>query len=317
MVARHDVEMAYRLIMGREAESEASVEGHMKSSATIEHLRREFFNSNEFRNSVIPGIASGVKPLVWPPIQVDTQVSPSQLHEMIARVERNFRHMGETEPHWSVISDEKFKSANIQQNRDELFASGEGVVNDFLVAVARCGSSVNSGGACLELGCGIGRSTIWLSRHFEHVTGTDVSAPHLELARQATQEFARLNVSLVQVDKIGMLEKLPKFDAFFSIIVLQHNPPPLIRHLLETIFEKLNRGGLAYFQVPTYGLNYEFNIEGYLAADVQLGVPEMHVLPQKDIYALANKSGCRLLEVREDGASGARFISNRFLIQKE
>jgi SAM-dependent methyltransferase len=316
MVARHEVEMAYRLIMGREAGNEQAIEGHMRSSATLDDLRRVFLASDEFRERVVPTMPPG-KPLNWLPIHVDTQVSSHQLNEMIARVERNFRHMGETEPHWSVISAEKFKSANIKQTRAEFFASGEGVVHDFLFAAARCGAGVNSAGTCFELGCGLGRSTIWLAKKFAKVIGADVSAPHLELGRQAMAEFQCPNVDLVQVDKIGMLEKLPKFDAFFSIIVLQHNPPPLIRHMLQIILQKLNPGGLAYFQVPTYGLNYEFKIDAYLSNDVQLGVPEMHVLPQTEIFALAKASGCRVLEVREDGASGWRFISNRLLIQKE
>ena len=96
--------MAYRLIMGREPESEASVMGHVQGHASVEELRRTFFGSEEFRTQVIPGIPAAGKPLGWPPIAVQTEVTPAQLQEMVARVERNFRHMGETEPHWSVLT---------------------------------------------------------------------------------------------------------------------------------------------------------------------------------------------------------------------
>jgi len=315
MVARLDVEMAYRLVLGREPETEQVIEDHMRSAATLGELRDTFLNSTEFRDRVMPGLGSH-KPLNWPSIGVDTEVSPVQLQAMISRVERNFRYMGETEPHWSVLSEEKFKSAHIAQARNEFFASGEGVVDEFLTSALRCGAAVKPNGTCFELGCGVGRSTIWLAKHFARVLGADVSAPHLELARQALVEFQCRNVTLAQVDQIGMLESLPDFDAFFSIIVLQHNPPPLIRHLLQIVFSKLNPGGLAYFQVPTYGLGYRFEINRYLATPVEIGVPEMHVMPQQDLYALAQATDCRILEVREDGASGWTFISNRFLVQK-
>ena len=316
MVERHEVEMGYRLILGREAESEQAIQGLMRGAATLEDLRRAFLNSDEFRQRVVPDIRPVGKPLSWPPARVDTRVTDEQLRAMIDRVERNFRHMGETEPHWSVLSDEKFKAANIEQTRDEFFASGEGVVDEFRTAAARCGAGIKPNGMCFELGCGVGRSTIFLARHFSGVIGADVSAPHLELARQVMEEFGCSNVMLTQVDQIGKIEKLPSFDAFFSIIVLQHNPPPLIHHLLRTILGKLNPGGLAYFQVPTYALKYEFNVDKYLATQVRLGEPEMHVIPQHEVYELAQETRCRVLEVREDAASGWSFVSNRFLIQK-
>lgn len=250
-------------------------------------------------------------------VAVETRVTPRQLQEMITRVERNFRHMGEIEPHWSVLTDAKFSSKNIQHTRDEFYASGEELVNEFLETAERFGLAPNKDGTCFELGCGVGRSTIWLARHFRTVIGADVSAPHLNLARQAAKDFARSNISFVRVNRLDEIEGLPQSDAFFSIIVLQHNPPPLIRHLLGVILGKLRSGGLAYFQVPTYGRSYGFRIENYLSAEVRLGVPEMHVLPRSELLAVAGEKGCRVLDMSEDGAAGPSFVSNRVLLRKE
>ena len=45
------------------------------------------------------------------------------------------------------------------------------------------------------------------------------------------------------------LDTLPEFDLFFSMIVLQHNPPPLIALMLEKIAARLRPGGVAVFAV--------------------------------------------------------------------
>lgn len=308
--------MAYRLIMGREPDSEESIQGHMASHESLTQLRGTFFSSEEFRTQVIPGIPSAGKPLDWPPIRVETEVPATQLQAMIARVEQNFRHMGETEPHWSVLTDDRYKAENIANTEAEFFESGRGVVENFRATAARAGVDVGAIKNVLELGCGVGRSTIWLARTFPKVFGADVSAPHLKLAAEAAQAFRCSNITFLHVDTIARLDDLPAIDGFFSIIVLQHNPPPLICHILRTILGKLNPRGIAYFQIPTYARGYAFDAARYLSVPVALGVPEMHVVPQAALLDLIYQAGCRLLELREDDASGGTFISNRLLIQK-
>ena len=316
MVSRQDVEMAYRLIMGREPESEASIEGHIRGHSSVADLRRTFFASEDFRTAVIPGIPAAGKPLDWPPIAVQTEVTPAQLQEMVARVERNFRHMGETEPHWSVLTSDRYKADKISETEREFFASGRGVVDEFRAAAARAGIDIRKLPSVLELGCGVGRSTIWLAQAFPKVFAADVSAPHLRIAAEAAAGHHRTNIEFLHVDSIARLGELPVFDVFFSIIVLQHNPPPLICHMLRIVLSKLKPGGVAYFQIPTYARGYSFDATRHLSVPVALGVPEMHVVPQSVLFGLIGEAGCRLLEMREDDASGGTFISNRVLLQK-
>jgi len=315
MVSRQDVEMAYRLILGREPDSEESLRGHMANHESVDQLRHTFFGSEEFRTAVRPELVSG-KPLVWPPIPVETEVSPAQLQEMIARVERNFRHMGETEPHWSVLTYDRYKAENIATTEREFFDSGRGVVDEFRATAARSGVDLRAIRSVLELGCGVGRSTIWLAQMFPKVFGADVSEPHLKIAAEAARAFGHANIELLHVDTIARLADLPPIDGFFSIIVLQHNPPPLICHILRTVLGKLNPNGVAYFQIPTYARGYTFDAGRYLATPVALGEPEMHVVPQAALLDLITQAGCRLLELREDDASGGSFISNRVLVKK-
>ena len=72
------------------------------------------------------------------------------------------------------------------------------------------------------------------------------------------------NVELHCINAVDQIAALPTFDCFISLIVLQHNPPPVIAFLLRTILRKLTPGGLAYFQVPTYQRGAVFKADEYL-----------------------------------------------------
>jgi SAM-dependent methyltransferase len=320
VVTKAEVEMAYRLILGREPEDERVVAQHAVPSRTLDHLRQSFLGSEEFRirlEAIRSDVGDfGCKALDWAPVDVEVDVSPAVLERMIERIEREFQHMGETEPHWSVISTEEFRAENIESNEEAFFHSGQGVVNDLRATASRCGVELPRRAGCFELGCGLGRSTMWLADEFAYVLAADVSAAHLELAKRAMLRFGKLNVELRHINTIRGLEELAPFDVFFSIIVFQHNPPPLIAYMLRTILAKLNPGGIGYFQVPTYIYGYKFDAENYLAIEQTPSVPEMHALPQPILLDIIREAGCRLLEIREDGAAGRMAISNRIFVQK-
>jgi len=260
---------------------------------------------------------SGLKPLDWPHIEVEVRASEDQLRAMIERVTSNFEHMGQTEPYWSVLSADRYRVKNIGKNEKEFYRSGKEPVEMFEATAARCGVSLSRKMTCFELGCGLGRSTIWLADIFGRVIGGDVSRPHLTHAADTAQRLGKKNVSFFEVDGPEAIARLPEVDAFFSIIVLQHNPPPIIVRILHATLSKLKPGGVAYFQVPTYRPGYRFKIAEYLSSENQLGVPEMHVVPQPVLHALFQERGCHVLEVREDSAAGdGAIVSNRFLVGK-
>ena len=76
-------------------------------------------------------------------------------------------------------------------------------------------------------------------------------------------------------------------------------------------------GGVAYFQVPTYCLKYNFDAQQYLYNAHINGKMEVHVLPQSEVFGILKATGCEVLEIREDNWTGnPKFISNLFLVQK-
>ena len=255
-----------------------------------------------------------LKPLDWPPMSVQVDVPPVQLGTMTARIERVFTHLGELEPHWSVLTADKYRAENLSENKDEFFASGKDPVDAMIATLTRYGRKPS--GSCFELGCGVGRITMWLARHFERVIATDISAAHLAVAREELSGRNIVNVDFVHLNRLNAIGDLPAFDVFFSVIVLQHNPPPIMRRILQSAFNRLPRHGVAYFQLPTYRLGYNFDAAEYLATQPKLGDVEMHVLPQPALHTLIAECGCRILEMREDSAAAGNNISNRLLVEK-
>ena len=318
MVAKADVVQAFRLLLGREPENEAVVENFVAMADTLADLRRIFLLSPEFSQSFNTlSESAGLKPLEWDSIAVDVEVTPDQLQTMLRHVEQSWEKLGNTELYWSVLTSDEFRTANVEANLDAFYESGRVPVNSFLKAARRCGVALGKDWTCLEYGCGAGRITTWLAEHFRQVIACDISQPHLDAAKSALDKRGRTNVDLVRTNTVGVLEELANFDVFFSVIVLQHNPPPVAAHILRTVLGKLNPGGLAYFQIPTHSVGYSFSVETYLEYAANHQEMEMHAIPQKDLFALVAEAGCELLEIREDNWTGSpQILSNSILLRK-
>ena len=320
MVEIADVEMAYRLILGREPESAAAVQNLAASFATIGDMRTAFFNSTEFNQLTVGNQAAEVRPLTWPGIPIDVTVDPFDLKKMIEQVEQIWEGLGETELFWSVLTNDDFKNNNIEANKATFYDSGRWAMTRFEGALNRAGLDASAFRSCLEFGCGVGRLTVWLSQLFTNVIGCDISRPHLAAAKTALEDRGIENTTLLLTNSINAIAELPRFDAFFSLIVLQHNPPPVAAFILEQILDKLKPGGVAYFQIPTYIVGYGFNVRDYLAATAgaHAAEMEMHAIPQKDLFSLFARHGCTVMEVREDDWAGSQnIISNTFLLRKK
>ena len=174
------------------------------------------------------------------------------------------------------------------------------------------------GATCLELGCGVGRITAWLARRCGHVMATDISASHLALARDASRRAGRRNVEFHRLARIETIDALPAFDLFFSVIVLQHNPPPVIRAILDACSRGSRRAASRISRCRRIVPATSSAFDAYLRDEVGKGEMEMHVLPQSAILRAASEHGLELLEVIEDPYTGMRAgeVSNTFLFRK-
>ena len=95
--------------------------------------------------------------------------------------------------------------------------------------------------------------------------------------------------------------------------MLQHNPPPVQKFILESAFYALRRYGCAIFQIPTFRKNYGFSIKTYLQSEAP--VMEMHALPMNVVFSIFDQCSLSCKEVVIDDATGD-YGSYTFVAQK-
>jgi SAM-dependent methyltransferase len=313
-LTREEVIAGYRLILGRPPESDAVIEQHRQTHATLEGLGRALSQSAEFAARGFPGLPP---PRDVGPLDIETEADPEGMARLLAHLAEYWEGVGETAPHWSVVTDERFAPERIAESRADFYASGEHDLRLIEATLARIGRALPEFRHGVEYGCGVGRLAVHLAPRLPRYTGCDISVPHLRLAIQALAEVGLRRTEMRRVTPADLMP-VNGFDFWFSCIVLQHNPPPLIMAALDGAFARLLPGGVAMFQVPVWVEGYRFRVDEYLA-----GTPgtemEQHVVPQDAVLALADRHGCVLRDLREDNElleRPGRALSNFMTFQK-
>jgi 2-polyprenyl-3-methyl-5-hydroxy-6-metoxy-1,4-benzoquinol methylase len=250
---------------------------------------------------------------------VQVYMTQGEHQALFDRIQTQWTGYGDSEPFASVLSDEKFLKGNIHANMHILEASGIEAVRRLQI-VAERNQVVLPRGRCLELGCGVGRITNPLSQRFDHVVAADISPGNLAICQKRVTDAGSSNVEVMLLrspEHVGLVKNI---NAFVSVIVLQHNPPPIQYFLLDRIFENINSGGVAFFQTATFNPAYAYQIDHHLGMGTSAFESwSMHCLPMKHILQLFRKHGLEVIEVIEDGQTGGfhnRFHSHTFFAAK-
>lgn len=251
------------------------------------------------------------------PVQVE--MTPQEHQALFERIQVQWTAFGESEPYASVLSDTQFLKGNIGESMHVLEASGQEVVRRLQVLAARNQIPLPSG-TCLELGCGVGRITKPLAQHFARVIAADISPGNLATCQHRLVQAGVSHVETLLLRSPQQIATLEPVDAFVSVIVLQHNPPPVQHYLLDRILGLLRPGGVAFFQTATFNPGYGYRVDYHLG----LGKEEfegwsLHCLPMRHILRLLHRHGLDLMEVVEDGQTGGlhnRFHSHTFFAVK-
>jgi 2-polyprenyl-3-methyl-5-hydroxy-6-metoxy-1,4-benzoquinol methylase len=327
MLTREDVVDAYRFLLLRDPESDDIIRQWISVAADRNALLVAIVGSEEFGKRVDlrslnprPRLSDRL-----PASPIQTEATEHQLASLFARIQAEWKMLGESEPHWSVVTDDRYKSTTLASNVDDFYATGSHDYEKLTAWLGRHNIDIHSFKRCFELGCGVGRVTEHLAKQFPEVIGADISPAHIEIAKSRLTATGRPNCSFVALRSITDLQQIRDYDFFYSFIVFQHNPPPVQAWMLKTILSNMNSGGVAFFQIPTYYASYSFDVDRYLSGGFEAcvkeratGAIEVHPLPQKAIFSICAAAGADVLEVREDECIGAEHavLSNSFLIRK-
>ena len=317
MLSRDFVQWAYRLYLDREPESEAVLDSVDGQFSDTKEMRLHFMGSEEYaKANALEGRFCYLGHM--PEMDVALDPDPACQKRIHEHVRATWERFGNDEPYWSVYSNERFKKNSLAENLDAFWKSGEGSAQLLVDSLRRNDIAIEGLNSCLEYGCGVGRVTRPLSKLFASVEAFDISRAHIDIAEKGFRENGIENVNLHNIASLDDLESLPKVDVVFSVIVLQHNPPPVIATIYRKLLGALNPGGVAFVQIPTYRKGYSFDPETYLESNFKEGELEMHYLPQRAIFEIAFDAGCVVVEVIEDYFTGRppNELSNTIMVRK-
>lgn len=236
-----------------------------------------------------------------PILNIETEVSPEVFDRLIKKVEETWSRLGQEDAHWSVITDEKFRKNTIGENIDDFFAMGEGDIARVESALNRVNASLYELNSALDFGCGVGRLSIPLAKRCKQVLGVDISSSHLREANENVQRMGIENLDLSLIKSVQSIRELKEFDLVFSLIVLQHNSPPVMLEILKALCSRVGASGYLYLQTQTYKFGYEYDAESDL--NNKSTEMAMHVLPQDVFLQTIQDAGLTILEVAENGSA--------------
>lgn len=341
------IKWAYRIILDREPESDDVIIDKATRLKNNRELLQDFLFSKEFekrnlyhnevlsKRSLLKKLPGFIRNLFQsdsipvseeaytsilladkPEMKIEELKLEKDLNILFEHIQDTWERLGETEPYWSVLSEEKYKKSYMQ-DLEEFYNTGLTDISRIFQTLDRNTIDYSNYKSCLEYGCGLGRVTRWLSEKFDTVYGYDISKSHLDSANTYLSKKNINNIILRHLTKPEEIIDLPKVDFAYSTIVLQHNPPPIISIIIRQIIKSLNPGGAAIFQVPTYQVGYNFTLKDYLEREANMNVIEMHVLSQKSIFEIIRQENGEIIEVFEDGLTASlEQVSNTFLVRK-
>lgn len=311
VVTEGDVAAAYRLVLGRELENPAIAERF--AGWRIDHLVRTLMTSAEFKRRQV-GLLLDEYHRDHPAGEIDVSATPEQFEALLANARATWSKFGEQDPYWSVMTHDAFRGETIAAGaQDAFFATGRGDIANFQSTCARNGIAIDPTGTVLDFGCGVARLGVHLAAIYADYIGVDISQAHLTLAKRHLQQAGLNNHQLITA--FEFLSDRPSYDCFFTLITLQHNPPPIIRALLKALLAGLNRCGIGYFQIPRALFDYSYSAEQHLAA-LDERTMEMHAFPQREVFRLVREAGCELIDCIPDGRAGGAGLSTTYLIRK-
>jgi SAM-dependent methyltransferase len=222
----------------------------------------------------------------------------------LIQLKQSWTYFGKTEPYWSVLTHDKFRKGNLNENSiEEFYRSGEKTINEFEKILNTYQSTFNDK-IVFEFGCGVGRLVKPISKFCKKIYGLDISQPHLDIAKIMIPE-----AEFFLVDNYKMLPTNICPDIIYSVMALQHNRPRLMRICIFLLLKSLKNGGIALLHIP-------YKIENYINYTDVSNRMEMHFLSKNDVKKIIGQCSCEILTTIETHSCGQGNLDCIYVIRK-
>jgi ubiquinone/menaquinone biosynthesis C-methylase UbiE len=238
---------------------------------------------------------------------------------------------GSIDPLWAILTQPDRKHG--RWDLEQFWRLGEDEIGRVMATAATLGYPAGNETA-LDFGCGVGRLTRAMARHFSHCTGVDVAATMIEQATRLNHGSA-CTFLVNEANDLGRFED-STFDFVYSALVLQHLPSvEVIRRFIAELFRVLEPGGLLAFQLPTrmpprsLRNRLRLRTRAYTALravgfDQRLlyerlslvPVMQMHCIPEHDVLTHLRGLGAAVLEVQHGRFEVGEVESATYFVTK-
>ncbi|MCH8868547.1 MAG: class I SAM-dependent methyltransferase [Chloroflexi bacterium] len=248
------------------------------------------------------------------------------------RLQRTWEAFGKDDPMFAILSVQDKRRG--RWDRQEFFESGLLEIRSVMAYL----TSVQlkpANGMALDFGCGIGRLTQALADYFDKCTGVDIAPSMISLAHEYNNNKARCEYVLNENADLRIFEDY-QFDFVYCSKVLQHMEPAYSANYISEFVRVLNTDGVLVFQLPSERLNLggETRAEEIVRGVLRRAMPtplleyyrskrygssanmDMHHVSRDQVESIIRRSGGRLVDVVDDGASGPAYVSLRYCVVK-
>jgi ubiquinone/menaquinone biosynthesis C-methylase UbiE len=224
-----------------------------------------------------------------------------------------------SDPLWAILTNPDRKGSRWDVH--EFFETGVREIEQSMQQVRALNPGLGKRRA-LDFGCGVGRLTQALARHFERVDGVDISASMIQQANAYNQHGSRCQYVVNQRSDLRIFPD-QHFDFIYSSITLQHMPPRYSRRYIAEFMRVLAPGGAVLFQLPsetripgsaigraTRTFYYRFLWDILHPDTPYMG---MYGVPKEQVVRLLARHGGRLLHAGADPAAEPEWEGYRYM----
>ena len=241
----------------------------------------------------------------------------------LKELQDNWNRFADTDPLWSILADGG-KRGNRWQI-DEFFQTGEAEVAALMEYLDTLHISIKRSKA-LDFGCGVGRLTQALAKHFERTEGVDISKSMIDLADQYNRHRDRCRYTVNEADNLALFDD-NEFDFICSFITLQHMKPLYAKGYINEVIRILKPEGILVFQIPG---ERELSLKNLLIGMMppklfglvfQMvyrtdAVMQMNGIRREELVEFLEEKGAVIMDIKEDGRAGKGWRDYQYVATK-